>query len=77
MGQDYDYRELQITFTRNIPANLVEMADVVSKIGNLLSEETQISMLPIDTNAEQEKQRKQQEEESKAIPFTFEDVNGN
>lgn len=77
MGQDYDYRELQIIFTRNIPANLVEMADVVSKIGNLLSEETQISMLPIDTNAEQEKQRKQQEEESKAIPFTFEDVNGN
>lgn len=77
MGKDYDYRELQITFTRNIPANLVEMADVVSKIGNLLSEETQISMLPIDTNAEQEKQRKQQEEESKAIPFTFEDVNGN
>lgn len=77
MGKDYDYRELQITFTRNIPANLVEMADVVSKIGNLLSEETQISMLPIDINAEQEKQRKQQEEESKAIPFTFEDVNGN
>lgn len=77
MGKDYDYRELQITFTRNIPANLVEMADVVSKIGNLLSEETQISMLPIDTNAEQEKQRKKQEEESKAILFTFEDVNGN
>lgn len=73
MGRDYDYRELQITFTRNIPANLVEMADVVSKIGNLLSEETQISMLPIDVSAEQEKQRKLQEEESKTIPFTFED----
>jgi SPP1 family phage portal protein len=30
MGNSYDYRAIDISFTRNIPANLVEMAQVVN-----------------------------------------------
>lgn len=61
MGTDYDYRDITMNFKRNIPANLVEIADVVNKVGHLLSEETQISLLPIDVTPDQEKQRKEAE----------------
>lgn len=71
MGTDFDYREIQMNFTRNIPSNLVEMADVISKIGHLLSEETQISLLPIEINATDELQKKQAEN---SIEYTFEDI---
>lgn len=71
MGTDFDYREIQMNFTRNIPSNLVEMADVISKIGHLLSEETQISLLPIEINAVDELQKKQAEN---SIEYTFEDT---
>ena len=69
MGSDYDYRDVQMVFTRNIPANLNEMADVVNKIGNLLSKETQISLLPIDVNPEAELKRREEEE---TIAYDFE-----
>lgn len=72
MGTDYDYRSIQMIFTRNIPANLTEMADVVNKVGNLLSKETQISLLPIDVNPQVELKRREEEE---TIAYTFEDEN--
>lgn len=71
MGRDFDYREIEMNFTRNVPANLVEMADVVNKVGHILSEETQISLLPIDTTPEQEKERKAAEEQE-GLDFTIE-----
>jgi len=73
MGSDYDYMDIQPTFTRNIPANLVEVADVVSKVGHLLSEETQISLLPIDVNPDQEKARKEAELTAGGLEYEFEE----
>ena len=70
MGTDYDYRDIQMTFKRNIPSNLVEVADVVSKVGHLLSEETQISMLPLDLDAKAELEKR---EAATAIDYTFEE----
>ena len=37
--------------------SITEIADVLNKIGHLLSTETQISLLPIDVDAATEKQR--------------------
>ncbi len=62
MGSEYDYRAINLTFKRNIPANLVEMADVVNKVGHLLSKETQVGLLPIDVDYEAEKKRIEEEE---------------
>ena len=73
MGSDYDYMDIQPTFTRNIPANLVEVADVVSNVGHLLSEETQISLLPIDVNPDQEKARKEAELTAGGLEYEFEE----
>lgn len=61
MGTDFDYREIEVVFTRNIPVNMTEVADVLNKVGHLLSEQTQISLLPLDIDYEAEKQRKEEE----------------
>jgi SPP1 family phage portal protein len=58
-GASYDYRAIDIIFTRNIPNNIVELADVVNKIGHLYSEETQMSILPIEVDYEAEQEKKQ------------------
>lgn len=73
MGTDYDYRDITINFKRNIPANLVEIADVVNKVGHLLSEETQISLLPIDVTPDQEKQRKEAEATAGGLDYSLEE----
>lgn len=62
LGSSYDYRAINMTFKRNVPANLVEMADVISKIGHLLSKETQVGLLPIDVDYEAEKSKIEEEE---------------
>lgn len=64
MGQDYDYRSIKATFTRNIPSNLAESADIVNKIGGLLSQETQMSILPLNLNYDAEMKRKRAEQTS-------------
>ena len=74
-GGNYDYRSVEMTFTRNIPANLVEMADVITKVGNLLSQETQIGMLPIDVDPKAEMEKRQQEDEEN-LGMTFTDAYG-
>lgn len=64
MGTNYDYRAIDIVFKRNIPANLTEMAEVINKIGHLFSEETQVSLLPVDVDYEAEKVKKEKEKEA-------------
>ena len=73
MGYDYNYRAIQPIFTRNIPANLVEVADVVNKVGHLLSEETQTGLLPIDIDAKEELERKEAELTRGELEYTFEE----
>jgi SPP1 family phage portal protein len=64
LGNAYDYRAINITFTRNIPSNMVEMADVISKVGHLYSEETQMELMPFDIDIEAEQKRKEGEAEA-------------
>lgn len=73
MGYDYNYRAIQPIFTRNIPANLIEVAEVVNKVGHLLSEETQIGLLPIDIDAKEELERKEAELTRGELEYTFEE----
>ena len=70
-GTDYDYRAIDVIFTRNIPNNIVEMAEVINKIGHLYSEQTQMDLLPIEVDYEKEQERKAQEQASGySIEFT-------
>lgn len=66
-GSSYDYRKIKITFTRSLPTNITETADMVSKLSGMLSDETLISQLDFVENAktEIEKRNKEQEEQVK------------
>lgn len=50
----YDYKDVEITFNRNIPQGLEAIADPVSKLRDLLSDETLLSFVPGVTNPKEE-----------------------
>ena len=70
MGKDYDYMEIGMQFHRSLPENMIEIADFITKVGYLLSEETAINMLHMDIDAQAEIEKRQQEKDaSVSLPF--------
>lgn len=58
---EYDYTAIQITFVRNIPQNLTNIADIASKLVGVVSDETLYSLLPfIDDPALESERMKNQ-----------------
>lgn len=53
----FDWRDIEISFKRALPQNLLEIAQTLSALGSLLSDETKRAQLPIDIDEETEKQR--------------------
>jgi len=49
-GQFYDYRDVAVKFTRNLPTDLVGLADVMAKIKDICSQETLLTLLPFVEN---------------------------
>jgi SPP1 family phage portal protein len=56
-GGNYDWRDIQITFTRNLPRNLVEITDMVSKLNGIISDETLLAQLPMIDDVQAELER--------------------
>lgn len=52
---------IKYKFSRNVPANLAEEADIAQKLSGIVSEETQVSVLSIVQNAKEEVKRKNEE----------------
>lgn len=63
---ELDYLCMTFQFTRNLPANLADEADVQSKLQGLVSEETRLSMLSVVSDPKAEI-RKMQEEEADSM----------
>ena len=63
----FDWRAIEIVFTRNLPVNTAEIVDIASKLKGIVSNETIISQLPFveDVQVELEKLA----EEKEANPF--------
>ena len=59
-----EWVNIRYKFTRNVPANLAEEADIAQTLSGIVSEETQVSVLSIVQNAKEEVQRKNEEMES-------------
>ncbi|KZE68491.1 phage portal protein [Paenibacillus jamilae] len=49
-GVQYDYRDIAVKFTRNLPTDLVGMADVIVKLQQVVSQETLLTLLPFIEN---------------------------
>ena len=59
---NFDYRSIEIIFTRNIPSNTTELADMINKLRGLVSDETLIAQLPFVTDIQAELERVAEEE---------------
>lgn len=59
---ELDYLCMTFQFTRNLPANLSDEADVQSKLQGLISEETRLSMLSVIPDPKAELQKMKEEE---------------
>lgn len=78
MGSNFDWRSIDIQFRRNIPANLTELAQMISALDGIVSNETLLSQIPFvdDVQAELEKLAEQKEEDKINNPFFHSDALG-
>lgn len=75
-NKNFDYRKIGITFTRALPTNETETADMISKLNGILSDETLISQLSFVENAKEEIEQKKKEDEEKMKSLDiYEDMN--
>lgn len=51
------WRDIKITFTRNLPENTLETAQMVNQLRGLVSDETLLSQIPFITNPAEEVER--------------------
>lgn len=70
INQNNVWRDVTITFIRNLPINTVEIAQVVTQLRGLVSDETLLSQIPFVTNVAKELARnKKEQNEGKTIEF--------
>ncbi|MEI5909411.1 phage portal protein [Bacillus spongiae] len=74
-GKQLDYRDIKVKFTRNLPFDITSIADAISKLENVVSQETLLSLLPFVENPALEIQKFNKERESNRINLG--DVMGN
>lgn len=70
-GGDMVWRDVKITFTRNLPNNIVETAQVVNTLRGLVSDETLLSLLPFVTDTQAEMDRLAQQKEANLAMYSF------
>ena len=68
-----DLQDVRITFTRNIPNNEIEIADMVNKLRGLVSTETLINQLSFVENAKAEMEQLALEQEMNSYKFDFDE----
>lgn len=69
-GNNYAFEYVEPVFTRNLPTNLVEVADMISKIRGVVSDETLRNQLPFILENEEEVKRLEKERKA-SMDFTI------
>lgn len=64
---NYDFKDINIKFTPNVPQDLLNTAQVIATLGNKLSEKTALGLLPFVNNPQQEMENIKDEEEEDPI----------
>ena len=67
----FDWRAIEIIFTRNIPSNDTDIANMVNTLSGIVSDETLLAQIPFveDVEAELERVKQQKEEDKLTNPF--------
>ncbi len=63
-GKSFDYRDIAVKFTRNLPTDLTGLADVITKLKDVCSQETLLTLLPFIENPKVEIQKFRAEQKS-------------
>ncbi len=69
MNDSFDWRAIEIVFTRNLPANNTEVADMINKLRGMVSNETLISQLSFIEDVAVEKEKIAKESEFDTLEF--------
>lgn len=71
LGSSFDWRTIDIIFTRNLPASENDIANMVKSLEDIVSDETLLAQIPFVENveAELEKVKKQKEDNKELSPF--------
>ena len=70
-GQNIDYRNYKITFTRALPQNVAETAQMVTSLNGIVSNETLLSLLPFVEKPLEELERVNNEKEAMFETYAF------
>jgi SPP1 family phage portal protein len=74
IGGSYDYKEIKITFTRALPTNALEQAELVSKLTGIVSNETLLSQLDFIEKPKEEYEKVQEEKKVSFDDYNFNDI---
>ena len=71
LNDGFDWRGIDIIFTRNLPSNDTDIANMVKTLKDIVSDETLLAQIPFvsDVQAELEKVAAQREKEKETNPF--------
>ncbi|AKA68537.1 phage portal protein [Clostridium scatologenes] len=75
-GGNYTYTDIDMSFTRNIPANVTELVNMVTQLKGTLSEGTLIGQLPFVTDVQAEMDKIKDEQES-TLDYNIPKANSN
>ena len=70
-GSESVWRDIKITFTRNLPTNLTETAQVVNSLRGLVSDQTLLSLLPFVEDSQAELDRLNQQKQMNMDMYSF------
>lgn len=70
-GNDIDYRNYKISFTRALPQNQAEIAQMVAQLNGIVSQETLLSQIPFIEKPQEELRRVNEEKQSSFDMMSF------
>ena len=76
-GNVFDWREIEIIFTRNLPTNDTEIAQVVSTLDGIVSDETLLAQIPFVTDVQSELERLGEQKQANIDAFYNQDFTVN
>ena len=68
-GKDFKFSDVKITFTRNIPENILEQVQMLTGLNGMVSQETLLSQLPFIDDVAEELAKLQQEQEKALLTY--------
>lgn len=76
MGGDYEWRDIEPVFARNIPDNVVELAEIVTRLSGMMPTESLLALLPFVDDPVRELKLLKSEEEGDTLDYsTYQSLN--